>query len=195
MFNKVDEFEKAIAQFYRAPYAIATDSCTHAIELCLRLKKIKKITIPNRTYISIAFLPTKLNLKWSWDYKEWKDYYYLGMTNIIDAAVFWKEGGYIEKTYMCLSFQFQKHLSLGRGGMILCDEESSYERLKRMAYDGRDPNIPWRNQNINTIGYHYYMTPETALIGLNKIGDAKNIPPKKWQWKEWPDLTKMDVFK
>ena len=27
----------------------------------------------------------------------------------------WRENSYIPKTMMCLSFQFQKHLSLGRG--------------------------------------------------------------------------------
>ena len=69
MFQIVEEFEKKIADFYNAPYAIATDSCTHAIELCLRLKRFNEIEIPNRTYISIAFLPIKLNLKWSWSKK------------------------------------------------------------------------------------------------------------------------------
>ena len=60
MFYIVDEFDKNIARFYNAPYAIATDSCTHAIELCLRLKQFEDITVPNRTYISVAFLPIKL---------------------------------------------------------------------------------------------------------------------------------------
>ena len=69
---------------------------------------------------------------------------------------------------MCLSFQFQKHLSLGRGGMILLDDEDSYKSLRKMVYDGREPNIPWRDQNIDTIGYHYYMTPETAELGIKK---------------------------
>ena len=37
MFEHVRQFEEQIADFYGAPYAVATDSCTHAIELCLRL--------------------------------------------------------------------------------------------------------------------------------------------------------------
>jgi len=194
MFDKVDQFEKAIADFYYAPYAIATDSCTHAIELCLRYKKSISITIPTRTYISIAFLPAKLNIDWEWDIKEWKDYYYLGNTNIIDAAVYWKEGGYIKGSFMCLSFQFQKHLSLGRGGMILCEKEEDWISLKKMAYDGRMPNVPWRDQNIDSIGYHYYMTPETAILGLDKLEKAKNTLPKKWVWNDWPNLSRMDIF-
>ena len=195
MFHIVEEFERNIAEFYNAPFAIATDSCTHAIELCLRLKQFKEITVPNRTYISVAFLPIKLQLLSSWNYARWNDYYYIGNTNIIDAAVYWRQGGYISGSYMCLSFQFQKHLSLGRGGMILCDDEISYRVLKKMSYDGRDYNIPWREQNINTIGYHYYMTPETAKIGMEKLEEAKITTPRKWEWKDWPDLSRMDVFK
>ena len=195
MFHIVEEFERNIAEFYNAPFGIATDSCTHAIELCLRLNQFKEITVPNRTYISVAFLPIKLQLLSSWNYARWNDYYYIGNTNIIDAAVYWRQGGYISGSYMCLSFQFQKHLSLGRGGMILCDDEISYRVLKKMSYDGRDYNIPWREQNINTIGYHYYMTPETAKIGMEKLEEAKIKTPRKWEWKDWPDLSRMDVFK
>ena len=194
MFNIVNDFEKKIADFYNAPYAIATDSCTHAIELCLRFKRFNEVIIPNRTYISVAFLPIKLNLKWSWSKNEWKNYYYLGNTNIIDAAVYWKKGGYISGSYMCLSFQFQKHLSLGRGGMILCDNYESYNSLKKMSYDGRLPNIPWREQNINLVGFHYYMTPETAAIGIDKLSQAKITVPREWVWSDWPDLSQMDVF-
>ena len=94
------------------------------------------------------------------------NYYYLGNTNIIDAAVYWKEGGYVPNTFMCLSFQFQKHLSLGRGGMILTDNKDAAMELKKMSYDGRIPLTPWRNQDIEVYGYHYYMTPETAQLGL-----------------------------
>ncbi len=194
MFEIVEKFEREIANFYGSPFAVATDSCTHSIELCLRFESFKKISIPTRTYISIPFLPIKLNLDWSWDRNKWKDYYFLGNTNIIDAAVYWKKDSYVKNTYMCLSFQFQKHLSLGRGGMILCDDETSYRVLKKMSYDGRYPLIPWREQNIDMIGYHYYMTPETALEGLNKINEAKNKSPKKWDWLDWPDLSKMSVF-
>ena len=40
---------------------------------------------------------------------------------------------------MCLSFQYQKHLSLGRGGMILTDNFDDKKILKEMSYDGRSP--------------------------------------------------------
>jgi len=194
-FEVVSEFEKKVAEFFGSPYAIAVDSCTHGIELCLRYKGFSKITVPTRTYISIPFLSNKLNIEMEWSEDEWQDYYYLGNTNIIDAAVLWKKNSYISKTYMCLSFQFQKHLSLGRGGMILLDDEDSYFTLKKMSYDGRIPGVPWRNQDIDTIGYHYYMTPETAQLGIDKFQEAVNTKPKQWVWTDWPDLRNMEVFK
>ena len=64
-----------------------------------------------------------------------------------------------------------------------------------MSYDGRHPNTPWREQNISTIGYHYYMTPETAKMGLQKLPQAIATKPIKWTVNDWPDLTQMEIFK
>lgn len=195
MFELVKEFEDEISSWFGAPHGIAVDSCTHGIELCLRLNNAEKISVPKRTYISIPFLANKLNLPLEWTDEEWQDYYYLGGTSIIDAAVLWKQNSYIPNTFMCLSFQYQKHLSLGRGGMILTDDPDAAQELKKMSYDGRLPDKPWREQDILSYGYHYYMTPETALKGLNKLDDAISKDPKKWDFYDWPDLTQMHVFK
>ena len=193
-FNTVKEFEDIIAEFYGAPYAVAVDCCTHAIELCLRYQKPSKVTFPTRTYISVPFLGDKLGIDWEWDISKWKDYYPIGGTNIIDAAVYWKAGGYIPETLMCLSFQFQKHLNLGRGGMILTDNKEAAEELKKMSYDGRNPDTPWRDQNISSVGYHYYMTPETAQLGLDKFVDTVLAKPRAWKYEDWPDLRNMEIF-
>ena len=96
---------------------------------------------------------------------------------------------------MNISFQYQKHLSVGRGGMILLDNMEDVVMLKKMSYDGRLPEIPWREQNIDTFGYHYYMTPETAQLGLDKLQAAMITLPRKWVVTDWPDLTQMDIFK
>lgn len=193
-FEVVGEFEKRIAEFFGAPYAIAVDSCTHGIEICLRYTKAKSITCPKRTYLSVPFLSKKLNIELKWKDEDWVDYYYV-TDNIIDAAVLWKKDSYIPGTFMSISFQFQKHLSLGRGGVILTDNKEAAIQLKKMSYDGRLPNIPWRNQNIDTVGYHYYMTPETAQLGLDKLEEKIHSEPRQWKVSDWPDLTEMDVFK
>ena len=192
-FNVVKEFEEKIAQFYGARYAIATDCCTHALELCLRMNKVSEIHVPKRTYISVPFLAKKLNIDLVWKHENWKNYYYL-TEDIIDAAVLWKRNSYIPGKLMCISFQFRKHLSLGRGGAILTDNKGYYEDLKKMSYDGRLPDIPWRKQDIETVGYHYYMTPETAKLGIEKLPSAIQKKPREWEITDWPDLTKMKVF-
>jgi dTDP-4-amino-4,6-dideoxygalactose transaminase len=196
-FQSIATLEKKISEFFGSPYAIAVDSCTHGIELCLRYTCEKKINVPNRTYLSVPFLAEKMGLEREWRDEEWEDYYVLnyGDKKIIDAAVLWRIDSYIPNTFMCLSFQYQKHLSIGRGGMILCDKKEDYEILKKMSYDGRVPDIPWRDQDIDTTGYHYYMTPESAEIGLSKLDKAIETEPRKWVYTDWPDLTQMKFFK
>ena len=195
MFHVVREFEREISDFFGSPYAIATDSCTHALELCLRYEGYTKITIPVRTYISVPFTAMKLGLEWEWREEDWKDYYYIGNTNVVDAAVLWENNSYIPGTYMCVSFQFKKHLNLGRGGIILLDNKRAYDALSKMVYDGRSDDAPWANQDISTIGYHYYMTPETAQLGLNKLKQCKGTIPERWDQSNYPYLPSMSVFK
>lgn len=195
-FKAVTELEDKLAEFFGSPYAVAIDACTHGIELCIRYQNISTITVPKRTYISVPFLANKLNIDLEWRDEEWKDYYVVNKEDkpIYDAAVLWKKDSYIPGSFMCISFQFQKHLSLGRGGVILCDNEEDAIVLKKMTYDGRLPNIPWRDQNIETFGFHYYMTPEIAQLGLDKFDEAVIKEPKQWLISDWPDLTKMAVF-
>ena len=195
-FEIIEEFEKKISEFFGSRYAVAVDSCTHGLELCLRYTKETKINVPKRTYLSVPFLAEKIGFKREWRDEDWENYYTLnyGGKRIIDAAVLWKKNSYIPNTFMCISFQYQKHLSLGRGGIILLDNEIDYISLKKMSYDGRLPNVPWRDQDIDTLGFHYYMTPETAQLGLNKLQDAINTPPRQWVVTDWPDLTKMKIF-
>jgi len=206
-FSAVTKFENRIAEFFGAPYAVAVDSCTHGIELCLRYFDVKEIFVPKRTYLSIPMLAYKLNIKLHWEDYKWQDLYRLTADAdvdyaIYDAAVLWGKDYYqlCNKldNYNCfinISFQYQKHLNIAKGGMILTDDRHAAIELKKMSYDGRLPGIPWREQNIDTIGYHYYLTPESAQQGLEKLDEAIKTKPRQWTICDWPDLTKMDVFK
>lgn len=194
MNEVVDKFEKTIAKFYGAPYAVAVDCCTHAIELSLRIQKPMFVSCPKNTYISVPMTFEKLGLKWQFQEERWDDYYLIGGTNIIDAAVYWKENGYVPGSLMCLSFQFKKHLNLGRGGMILLDNEEDCVLLRKMRHDGRDPDVLWADQDVDTMGYHYYMTPETAQTGIYRFCAAEVKPARKWSYLDYPDVSKMKVF-
>lgn len=197
-FEIVKTFEDKIAEYFGSKYAVAVDCCTHGLELCLRYTDADKIVVPKQTYLSVPMLADKLNISREFIHDEWDDYYYI-TDNIIDAAVLWEENSYVPGTLMVLSFQFKKHLSLGRGGAILTDNLDAWYKLKEMSYDGREPESdqPWANQDITTIGYHYYMTPETAYSGVQKLSnvDFQSKEVKKWSYKDYPVLTEFNIFK
>ena len=130
-FEAVTQFENKVASFFGAPYAVAVDSCTHGVELALRYTEVDHIRVPKRTYLSIPFLASKLHIDLFWKDEDWVDYYYLP-ENVIDAAVLWKAGSYIRNAFMGISFQYQKHLSLGRGGMLLMDNKEAAIQIKKM---------------------------------------------------------------
>ena len=192
-FQKITYFEKKVAQWFNAPYGVAVDCCTHGLELCLRYTEAPLISTPINTYISVPLLSKKLSIDLQWRSFAWQSFYYI-TSNIIDAAVLWEKNSYINNTFMVLSFQFKKHLSLGRGGMILTDNKEAAIKLRKMSYDGRTFDKPWTEQDIDTIGYHYYMTPETAEIGLTKLEEAIIKKPKLWSYLDYPDLTNLKVF-
>lgn len=193
-FEIVEEFERQLAEWWGAPYAVATDCCTHAIELCLRHTGAQSASCPEHTYISIPMTFKKLKIGWHWRQEQWSEKYSV-TDSIIDSAVYWERGGYIHNTYHCLSFQYRKPLNLGRGGAILCTDFKNYKALKEMSYDGRYGYAPWAEQNITTMGYHYYMTPETAEQGIAKLPDSHLNHTHKWSWKDYPFLPDFGVFK
>ena len=48
-------------------------------------------------------------------------------------------------------------------------------------------------QDITSVGYHYYMTPETAELGLSKLSSATSS--KQWNYTDYPYLPDFNVFK
>ena len=189
-WHVVTEFESKIAEFFGAPYAVATDCCTNALELCLRLEKqkqgneVRSIKVPFNTYISVPNMLIKNGWRFQWGDIRWHEYYYL-TKETIDAAVYWKRNGYEPGTRMCLSFFYRKHLSTDRGGMILLDNKEDAELLRIMCYDGRQrSNVCWNQQRIDTFGYHYYMTSDNAKLGLQNFEKVKDKDPieKNWDW-------------
>jgi dTDP-4-amino-4,6-dideoxygalactose transaminase len=191
-FNAIDDFEEAIAKYTGAPFAVATDCCTHAIELCLRYLKVDwEVGIPAYTYLSVPMIFHKLNIPYRLMDRTWHLKYRLVNTPIWDCARLFEENMYCEGQYECLSFGYGKPFELGRGGAILTDNEEAYKWLKLAAYDGRDLSItPWQAQKEFTVGYHYRMTPEECIIGAARLtrGDIKPS-----SMVEYPDLRKITI--
>jgi hypothetical protein len=198
----VDHFEKLIAEFFGAPYAVATDCCTHALELSIRLfNPTATITIPRHTYMSVPMMLNKLGLEYQLDTIHWNHYYQLKPLPVVDAAVCWERNSYIKGILMCLSFQFKKHLPIGRGGIILLDDYEKYVQLQRLVRDGRDRETTQFNSDVTEIGYHYYMTPEDAARGIHLFHQLKDTALKPASflapqgYKDYKDLLEYTVFK
>lgn len=194
MFEKIKKFETELAEFTGAPYAIMTDCCTHAIELCLRNDQIKSCSFTAYTYLSIAMLMHKLNIRYSLEDEQWTGEYQLHDTRIWDSARRLQANMYRPGTMQCLSFGYDKPLHIGRGGAILLDDAEAYHNLIRMRYDGRDLTIaPWQAQHEFKVGYHYKPTPEEAQQGLALLNGLKEYcpPPKK---VIYPDLRQIKIL-
>lgn len=198
----VDYFEKLIAEFFGAPYAVATDCCTHGIELAVKVcGDMGPADIPKWTYMSVPMMFDKINKPYKLTDRPWQDYYQILPYPIIDAAVAWEQNSYVHGTYMCVSFQFKKHLPIGRGGMILLDNKDNYERLQRLVRDGRNRQLLAYNDDIQEFGYHYYMTPEDAARGIDLFYQVKDQPrlpghiSSPQGYKDYKDLTEISYFK
>ena len=125
-FDKIAEFEQQLAKFTGAPYAVMTDCCTHAIELCLRYDQVKECRFTPYTYLSIPMTMHKLGIEYQFveERKQtWKGEYYFYGTRISDTARRLEQDMYRPGSLMCLSFGHGKPLNIGRGGAILLDDE------------------------------------------------------------------------
>lgn len=190
-FEKIAEFESALAQFTGAPYAVMTDCCTHAIELCLRYDRIQRVTFPAHTYLSIPMTMHKLDISYDYTDKPWiGEYQFIG-TRIWDSARLLKQGMYRPGQLQCLSFGYDKPLNIGRGGAVLTDDIEVYNTLKHQCYDGRDLNIsPWEHQKVFRVGYHYKPTIEEAVKGLELLPMIDQEP----KYKEYPNLRNITII-
>lgn len=193
----VDTFEKKIASFFGAQYAVAVDCCTHAVELSFRLRNqpLDVVTVPVHTYMSIPMMLEKLNQPWRFVDQRWEKIYHFDSHKIVDGATLWEPNSYITDTLMCISFQFKKHIPIGRGGIILTDNHNCYKRLQQMCRDGRDRTLLQTEDDVTEIGYHYYMTPEDAARGILLFDQLHTMPGKLWTWQHYKKLTDYTVFK
>jgi dTDP-4-amino-4,6-dideoxygalactose transaminase len=194
MFEKIKQFEDALAEYTGAPYAIMTDCCTHAIELCFLYDKVQQCEFTPYTYLSIPMLMHKLKVDYRYnnDYN-WVGEYHFYSTRIWDSARRLEKNMYRPGTMQCLSFGHDKPLHIGRGGAILLDDKAAYDALICMRYDGRDLNIkPWISQKEFRVGYHYKPTPEEAVQGLALLEGLKEHSPAP-RHVAYPDLRTITI--
>jgi hypothetical protein len=210
-------FEENIAEYLGSDYAISCDSATNGFRTILDYYEIVgcDIEIPKQTYISIAnqILLSKNNIifkdiKWIGSYPIRVNYpashdsYYF---NIMDSACeFGKDifNKYKElynsgdAFFMIVSFHHRKPINIGKGGMILTNDLQFYRWARKYVYDGRDRNELYKNDKVNIVGAHYYMSPEMAKVGLSKLLDfikEDNIRTTGSSL-EYKELDKLEIF-
>jgi len=189
-FDPIYKFEQALGQLTGAPYVVMTDCCTHALELCLRYDHIHHCQLTAYTYLSVPMTLHKLDISYDLLDETWTGEYQLKGTRIWDSARLLRMGMYRSGQMQCLSFGYDKPLDIGRGGAILLDDTQAYQKLIRQRSDGRDLNIlPWQDQKIFEVGYHYRPTIEEAVKALEKLPFADQEP----KYKEYPDLRKIII--
>jgi dTDP-4-amino-4,6-dideoxygalactose transaminase len=198
-FDLILKFEKELAEFTGAPYAIMTDCCTHAIELCLRYelqdrRYLDKVVFTAYTYLSVPMTFRKLGIKYEHIEYDWTGEYPFYGTRIWDSARRLQPNMYRPHAFQCISFGQGKPLQIGRGGAILTDDKNAYTTMLAQRYDGRDLSIsPWQNQKVFRVGYHYKPTIEEAEIGSNLLTQYTQNPqvPKH---VEYPDLREITLL-
>lgn len=195
-YQIVDTFEKTIAEYAGSKYAVAVESGTAALFLCCIYKKVKTVVIPSRTYPSVPCSIIHAGGRVEFTEAEWKGVYELWPYGIIDGALRFKNGMYKSGTLYCLSFHAKKLLPIGRGGMILTDDEEAYKWFKRARFDGRDEK-PMHETDDLILGYNMYMTPEQAARGLQLFDMVKTIDQQDLpvDFQSYPDLSKFEVYK
>ena len=190
----VKEFEKKLSEYTGAPYVVCVDSCTDAMFLVCKRLSVKRVLLPKHTYLSIPMSIIHAGGKVDFEDIEWRGMYQIKPHPIYDSAKRMKKDMYINGSYMTLSFHMQKHIPIGKGGAILCDNKEDYEWFKKARYEGRS-EVPYHEDDIEFIGWNMYMTPQEAIRGLELL---KNLPGDNKDLIEDPpyrDLTTFKVFK
>jgi len=197
-YKIVQMFEEEVALYTNSPYAVSVDSCTNALFLCCKYLNVDEVTIPSKTYLSVPMSIINAGGQVVFDktpsVNHWTGIYQLKPYPIYDAAKRFTSNMYIHGTFMCLSFHIKKNLGIGKGGMILTDNKEAYEWFKKARYEGRG-EVYYKEDNISSLGWNMYMTPQEAAHGLCLM---QNYPINKTDMDEmngYRDLTEFDIFK
>lgn len=204
VYAVTDLFEQSVAKYTGAKYGVAVDSMTNALFLCLVYENItgQKITIPERTYVSvpceIIHAGGKVEFE-SVDGATLKGAYQLKPTRVWDSALRFTHNMYIPNSLMCVSFSgVYKPLKLIKGGMVLTDDENAYNWLRRVRFSGRN-NCSYLKDNLDMTGWNYIMPPPTAAMGLYLMGQFYNVDgtPKQNEDIElpYPKLSDFPIYK
>ena len=208
IYKVTEDFEKALADYTGAKYVVTLDNMSNGLFLALYYEyyinksiKTDTITIPNRTYPSVPCEIIHAGLKVGWntvDGETLTGAYQLEGSNVWDSALSFTADMYIPKSHMCISFTGPyKHFKLSKGGAILTDDLKAYHWFKRARYSGRR-ECSYHDDNLDMLGWNFYMMPELAARGLLLMNQFYNMDGSKKHQEDltlpYPDLSKFKIY-
>jgi dTDP-4-amino-4,6-dideoxygalactose transaminase len=208
VYDITNEFEEKLAQYTGAKYAVTLDNMSNGLFLALYYEhyvnksiKTDSITIPNRTYPSVPCEIIHAGLKVKWEIQPGNTItgaYQLKGSNVWDSALSFTGDMYIPSSHMCVSFTGPyKHFKLSKGGAILTDSLEAYHWFKRARYSGRR-ECSYHDDNLDMLGWNFYMMPELAARGLLLMGQFYNLDGSKKYQEDltlpYPDLSKFKIY-
>jgi len=195
-YKIVQMFEETMADYTGAPYAVSLNSCTNAIFLSCKWVGVegKEVVIPQQTYLSPPQSIRQAGGNLVFENIEWEGVYQLKPFPVYDAAKSLTSGMYVPGTFMCLSFHIKKHLKIGKGGMILCDDPAAAKWFKARRYEGRTDGLKYHEDMIDEEGWNMYMTPEQAARGLTLMQNYPEHMPDIPESPPYRNLTEFELF-
>jgi dTDP-4-amino-4,6-dideoxygalactose transaminase len=204
-WENVDRFEEIVAEYAGSKYAVATDSCTNSIFLCLKyyesvlhaLNREKPVQVPKHTFLSIPQTVIHAGFNLEFVDRDWVGSYRLRPYSVADSATRFYSGMYedIGCEFACLSFHIKKFIPIGRGGMILTNNKTAVKWLKQARNDGRKSIFFNDIKDIDVLGYHMFMTPEQAARGIELFYRLPKVNKDLASWENYPDVSKYTCFK
>ena len=190
--QKTQEFEKEWAKFTGAKYAVATNSCTSALDIAVRLVKLPNpVKVSAFTFISSALAPLNagydvefvdINEKTLCSDKSDIQVMYAGNQAgegiIYDMAH--SSGAKHKGLISCWSFHAVKNLPVGDGGMITMNSKELYEKarvyswcgINKSTFERTGKKYNW-DYDITEKGLKAHMNDITAIIGLEQLKTLK----------------------
>lgn len=192
-WEAVTEFERRVAEFAGAPHAVAVDTCSAAIFLCLLYRKPRRVSIPRRTFPGVAGMVVNAGVELRFNDELWTGEYLLRGSCIIDSACRFRRGMYDSHTDRCLSFQYRKHVAIGRGGMILTDDQDLANWAKLARFHGKLP-VPLPEGGVLFAGWPFHFEPERAARGLMLLDAMQDDQPPDLSF-DYPDVSEQPAYR
>lgn len=220
-FAIVRQFEADLCAYTGAKYSVAVNSCTMALTLAVAwhvhrrqfeyLKNLDArisiddfrpvprpdklvVEIPGRTYVSVPQAIIHAGAKPVFRDEAWVGGYQLNPLPVWDSARQFTSGMYQPGQFQCVSFHTSKILGDTQGGAILHDNDEADAWLRKARFDGRTEGVAPKDDKFDMIGWHCYMSPDTAARLIWKLGrlPAHNPPLPN---DDYPDLSQVEVFR